>query len=193
MGGLQGPAMIGRGNPYLGHHDASHFGTFGSQGVGSFGFAPNYEYRTGQGFGGFGGYGPHGNYAQGAAAWGNPSPPFYTQFNPAMGYGYYQPTFPSPTATPESNSQAADEGQEEERDGRDGHQPQGTQPLCSPATYVWLPNTATWWHVPTTPTLPTAISHIWPVLRHASSHDVSWPLPPSSSSTSTCGHTCYGG
>ena len=30
---------------YLGHHDASHFGTFGSQGVGSFGFAPNYEYR----------------------------------------------------------------------------------------------------------------------------------------------------
>merc|ERR1711962_1829895 len=35
--GLQGPAMIGRGNPYLGHHDASHFGTFGSQGVGSFG------------------------------------------------------------------------------------------------------------------------------------------------------------
>jgi len=129
--GLQGPAMIGRGNPYLGHHDASHFGTFGSQGVGSFGFAPNYEYRTGQGFGGFGGYGPHGNYSQGAAAWGNPSPPFYTQFNPAMGYGYYQPAFPSPTATPESNSQAADEGQEEERDGRDGHQPQGTQPTSA--------------------------------------------------------------
>merc|ERR1712013_842152 len=53
--GLQGPAMIGRGNPYLGLHDARHFGTFGSQGARSFGFAPNYEYRTGQGFGGFGG------------------------------------------------------------------------------------------------------------------------------------------
>ena len=34
-----------------------------------------------------------------------------------MGYGYYQPDFPSPTATPESNLQAAEEGQEEERDG----------------------------------------------------------------------------
>merc|ERR1719318_1315587 len=45
--GLQGPAMIGRGNPYLGLQDARHFGTFGSQGAGSFGFAPNYEYRGG--------------------------------------------------------------------------------------------------------------------------------------------------
>ena len=48
-----------------------------------------------------------------------------------MGYGYYQPTFPSPTATPESNSQAANEGQEEGRDGRDGHQPQGAQPTSA--------------------------------------------------------------
>merc|ERR1712013_364926 len=101
-----GPAMIGRANPYLRLHDARHFGTFGSQGAGSFGFAPNYEYRTGQGFGGFGGYGPHGNYSQGAAAWGNPRQPYY-----------FQPDFPSPTATPESNLQAAEEGQEEERDG----------------------------------------------------------------------------
>ena len=54
-----------------------------------------------------------------------------------MGYGYYQPMFPSPTATPESNSQAADEGQEEERDGRDGHQPEGAQPTSAaqPLTY----------------------------------------------------------
>ena len=54
-----------------------------------------------------------------------------------MGYGYYQPTFPSPVATPESNSQAADEGQEEGRDGRDGHQPQGAQPTSAaqPLTY----------------------------------------------------------
>ena len=48
-----------------------------------------------------------------------------------MGYGYYQPAFPSPTATPEPNSQAADEGQEEERDGRDGHQPQAAQPTSA--------------------------------------------------------------
>ena len=73
--------------------------------------------RTGQGFGGFGGYGPHGNYSQGAAAWGNPRQPFYTQFNPTMGYGYYQPDFPSPFATAESNPEAAEEGQEEESDG----------------------------------------------------------------------------
>merc|ERR1712055_1288244 len=122
------------------------------------------------GFGGFGGYGPHGNYSQGAAAWGNPSPPFYTQFNPAMGYGYYQPAFPSPTATPA---------------------PSCPTNFCSPATYVWLSYTAIWWHAPTSPTLPTAISYIWPVLRHARSHDVPWPLPPSTCSTSTCGHTCY--
>merc|ERR1712200_260289 len=96
MGGLQGPAMIGRGNPYLGHHDASHFGTFGSQGIGSFGFAPNYEYRTGQGFGGFGGYGPHGNYSQGAAAWGNPRQPFYTQFNPPWAMATTNQTSPRP-------------------------------------------------------------------------------------------------
>ena len=69
-----------------------------------------------QGFGGFGGYGPHGNYSQGAAAWGNPRQPFYTQFNPTKGYGHFQPDFPSPTATPESNPQA-EQGQEEERDG----------------------------------------------------------------------------
>merc|ERR1719516_178442 len=53
--GLQGPSLIGRGNPYLGHHNRMAYGNFGPQGVGSFGFAPNYEYRTGQGFGGFGG------------------------------------------------------------------------------------------------------------------------------------------
>ena len=34
-----------------------------------------------------------------------------------MGYGYFQPDFPSPTATPESNLEATEEGQEEERDG----------------------------------------------------------------------------
>merc|ERR1711928_270201 len=40
--------------------------------------------------------------------------------------------FPSPSATPESNSQAADEGQEEERDGRAGQQqPQGAQPTSA--------------------------------------------------------------
>ena len=54
-----------------------------------------------------------------------------------MGYGYYQPMFPSPTATPESNSQAADEGQEEERDGRDGHQSQGAQPTSSAQTPMY--------------------------------------------------------
>ena len=33
-----------------------------------------------------------------------------------MGYGYFQPDFPSPIATPESNPEVAEEGQEEERD-----------------------------------------------------------------------------
>ena len=33
-----------------------------------------------------------------------------------MGYGYFQPDFPSPTATPESKPQA-EQSQEEERDG----------------------------------------------------------------------------
>ena len=51
-----------------------------------------------------------------------------------MGYGYYQPMFPSPVPTPESNLQAADEGQEEGRDGRDGQQQpaHGAQPITTP-------------------------------------------------------------
>jgi len=100
--GLQGPSLIGRGNPYLGHHNRMAYGNFGPQGHGSFGFSPNYQYRTGQGFGGFGGHGPQGNYnasGPGAAAWGNPSSPFAPVFSPFTGYGggFYGPSrFPSP-------------------------------------------------------------------------------------------------
>merc|ERR1712192_373830 len=97
--GLQGPSLIGRGNPYLGHHNRMHYGNFGPQGTGAFGFSPNYQYRTGQGFGGFGGHGPQGNYSNqfpGAAAWGNPASPFAPPFTPGMGYGIFRPQFPSP-------------------------------------------------------------------------------------------------
>ena len=45
--GLQGPSLIGRGNPYLGHHHRMHYGNFGPQGFGGFGFSPNYQYRCG--------------------------------------------------------------------------------------------------------------------------------------------------
>ena len=45
--GLQGPSLIGRGNPYLGHHNRMAYGNFGPQGFGSFGFSPNYQYRCG--------------------------------------------------------------------------------------------------------------------------------------------------
>merc|ERR1712106_479289 len=99
--GLQGPSLIGRGNPYLGHHNRMHYGNFGPQGTGAFGFSPNYQYRTGQGFGGFGGHGPQGNYSNqfpGAAAWGNPASPFAPPFSPNMGYGIFRPQFPSPIA-----------------------------------------------------------------------------------------------
>merc|ERR1719233_1551697 len=106
--GLQGPSLIGRGNPYLGHHNRMHYGNFGPQGTGAFGFSPNYQYRTGQGFGGFGGHGPQGNYSNqfpGAAAWGNPASPFAPPFSPSMGYGIFRPQFPSPIAPPQYQSQ----------------------------------------------------------------------------------------
>jgi len=108
--GLQGPSLIGRGNPYLGHHNRMHYGNFGPQGTGAFGFSPNYQYRTGQGFGGFGGHGPQGNYSNqfpGAAAWGNPASPFAPPFSPSMGYGIFRPQFPSPIAPPQYQSQGA--------------------------------------------------------------------------------------
>jgi len=117
--GLQGPSLIGRGNPYLGHHNRMHYGNFGPQGTGAFGFSPNYQYRTGQGFGGFGGHGPQGNYSNqfpGAAAWGNPASPFAPPFSPAMGYGIFRPQFPSPIAPPQYQPHGA------------GQQAYGSQP-----------------------------------------------------------------
>jgi len=108
--GLQGPSLIGRGNPYLGHHNRMHYGNFGPQGTGAFGFSPNYQYRTGQGFGGFGGHGPQGNYSNqfpGAAAWGNPASPFAPPFSPSMGYGIFRPQFPSPIAPPRYQTHGA--------------------------------------------------------------------------------------
>merc|ERR1712037_635607 len=93
-----------------------HYGNFGPQCFGGCGFSPNYQYRTGQGFGGFGGHGPQGNYkasGPGAAAWGNPSSPFAPAFNRFAGYGggfYGKPSFPSPinptgASTPEGYGQ----------------------------------------------------------------------------------------
>merc|ERR1719516_66729 len=83
-----------------------HYGTFGPQGNGSFGFSPNYRYSAGrQGFGGYGGYGPQGVYKAGAAAaWGNPSSLNARAFNPITGYGgYYGPAqYPSPVMTTQS-------------------------------------------------------------------------------------------
>merc|ERR1719233_2224520 len=128
--GLQGPSLIGRGNPYLGHHNRMAYGNFGPQGFGSFGFSPNYQYRTGQGFGGFGGHGPQGNYnasGPGAAAWGNPSSPFAPAFSPFTGYGggfFGPPRFPSPiNPTYGSNSQ----GYGQQQQGY-GQQPMYRQP-----------------------------------------------------------------
>jgi len=103
--GLQGPSFIGRRNPYLDHHLRMHYGTFGPQEDGNFGFSPNYHYSASrQGFGGYGGYGPQGVYKAGAAAWGNPSSPNAPAFNPFTGYGgYYGPAqFPSPVMTAQS-------------------------------------------------------------------------------------------
>jgi len=104
--GLHGQAFIGRRNPYLDHHKQHHFGTFGPQLHGNFGFVPNYLYRTGQGFGGFGGPGPQGKYQAGTAAWGNPTP-FAPAFNPLTGYGpfYGPPKFPSPINTAHGQQQ----------------------------------------------------------------------------------------
>merc|ERR1719347_1953735 len=125
--GLQGPSLIGRGNPYLGHHNRMAYGNFGPQGFGSFGFSPNYQYRTGQGFGGFGGHGPQGNYnssGPGAAAWGNPSSPFAPSFSPFTGYGgglYGPPRFPSPI-NPTYGSYAQGYGPQSQGYGQ---QPQG--------------------------------------------------------------------
>jgi len=126
--GLQGPSLVGRGNPYLGHHNRMAYGNFGPQGFGSFGFSPNYQYRTGQGFGGFGGHGPQGNYnasGPGAAAWGNPSSPFAPSFSPFTGYGggFFGPAkFPSPIS-PAYGSAAQGYGQAPQGHGQ--HQAQG--------------------------------------------------------------------
>merc|ERR1712055_161192 len=131
--GLQGPSLIGRGNPYLGHHNRMAYGNFGPQGFGAFGFSPNYQYRTGQGFGGFGGHGPQGNYnasGPGAAAWGNPSSPFAPAFSPFTGYGggfYGPPRFPSPI-NPTFGSDAQGYGQRPQGHGQQ-QQGYGQQPM----------------------------------------------------------------
>jgi len=104
--GLQGQAFIGRRNPYLNHHLNHHFGNFGPQPSGNFGFIPNYQYRTGQGFGGFGGHGLQGKYVPGMAAWGNPSSLSKPAFNRFTGYGGYgPPNFPSPINTAQGHGQ----------------------------------------------------------------------------------------
>jgi len=139
--GLQGPSLIGRGNPYLGHHNRMAYGNFGPQGHGSFGFSPNYQYRTGQGFGGFGGHGPQGNYnasGPGAAAWGNPSSPFAPAFSPFSGYGggfYGLPRFPSPI-NPTFGSNAQGHGQQQQQGyGQQPMYPSQQQPLYQQPQY----------------------------------------------------------
>merc|ERR1711934_180101 len=92
--GLQGPSLIGRGNPYLGHHKRMHYGNFGPQGFGSFGFSPNYQYRTGQGFGGFGGHGPQGSGEQQQQVYGQ-----QPQYPPTFGQQPVQQAS-EPPATP---------------------------------------------------------------------------------------------
>jgi len=146
--GLQGPSLIGRGNPYLGHHNRMHFGNFGPQGFGSFGFSPNYQYRTGQGFGGFGGHGPQGNYktsGPGAAAWGNPSSPFAPAFTRFAGYGggshaHGPPSFPSPL-NPTFRSAPEGYGQQHQPQhpppfGQQPAQSGASEPLATPAAVV---------------------------------------------------------